>query len=194
MLQLAFGLDALHSGLITFAGAAGALAVKPLARGFLHRFGFRRLLIVNGVLASAVLLASSLFTPATPHLVITLVLLCGGFLRSLQFTSLTAITYAEIEPRQVGSATGMASVGQQVSVSLGVAVGAMAVELSEWARGHAAPQTEDFATAFVVVGLMSMLSALLMFRLPADAGDEISGRMIPVREASSAPAGTGGNS
>jgi EmrB/QacA subfamily drug resistance transporter len=194
MLQLAFGLDALHSGLITFAGAAGALAVKPLARGFLRRFGFRRLLIVNGVLASAVLLASSLFTPATPHLVITLVLLCGGFLRSLQFTSLTAITYAEIEPRQVGSATGMASVGQQVSVSLGVAVGAMAVELSEWARGHAAPQTEDFATAFVVVGLMSMLSALLMFRLPADAGDEISGRMIPVREASSAPAGTGGNS
>ena len=79
-------------------------------------------------------------------------------------------------------------------MSLGVAVGAMAVELSEWARGHAAPQTEDFATAFVVVGLMSMLSALLMFRLPAGAGDEISGRMIPVREASSAPAGTGGNS
>src|SRR4029079_8210414 len=85
MLQLAFGLDALHSGLITFAGAAGALAVKPLARGFLRRFVFRRLLIVNGVLASAVLLASSLFTPATPHLLIILVLLCGGFLRSLPF-------------------------------------------------------------------------------------------------------------
>ena len=179
MLQLAFGLDALHSGLITFAGAAGALMVKPLARGFLHRFGFRRLLIVNGVLASAVLLASALFTPATPHLVIILVLLAGGFLRSLQFTSLSAITYAEVETRQVGSATGMASVGQQVSVSLGVAVGAMAVELSEWARGHTAPETADFSTAFVVVGLMSMMSALLMLRLPADAGDEISGRAVP---------------
>ena len=111
MLQLAFGLDALSSGLITFAGALGALAVKPLARGILRRFGFRRLLIVNGVLASTVLLASALFTPTTPHLVITAVLLAGGFLRSLQFTSLSAITYAEIEPRQVGSATGMASVG-----------------------------------------------------------------------------------
>ena len=157
MLQLAFGLDALSSGLITFAGALGALAVKPLARGFLHRFGFRRLLIVNGVLASAVLLASALFTPATPHFVITAVLLAGGFLRSLQFTSLSAITYAEIEPRQVGSATGMASVGQQVSVSLGVAVGAMAVEVSEWARGHSVPETSDFSAAFVVVGLMSMV-------------------------------------
>src|SRR6185503_10395591 len=140
-------------------------------------------LIVNGVLASVVLLASSLFTPATPHFVITAVLLVGGFLRSLQFTSLTAITYAEVEPRQVGSATGMASVGQQVSVSLGVAVGAMAVELSEWARGHAVPETADFATAFVIAGLMSMLTSLMMFRLPAGAGDEISGRRLPPREA-----------
>jgi MFS family permease len=192
MLQLAFGLDALHSGLITFAGAFGALAVKPLARGFLRRFGFRRLLIVNGVLASAVLLASALFTPATPHFAIILVLLCGGFLRSLQFTSLSAITYAEIEPRQVGSATGMASVGQQVSVSLGVAVGAMAVEVSEWARGHSVPETSDFSAAFVVVGLMSMASALLMLRLPADAGDEMSGRRLPPREAPSAPTGPAG--
>ena len=192
MLQLAFGLDALSSGLITFAGALGALAVKPLARGILRRFGFRRLLIVNGVLASTVLLASALFTPTTPHLLITAVLLAGGFLRSLQFTSLSAITYAEIEPRQVGSATGMASVGQQVSVSLGVAVGAMAVEVSEWARGHSVPETSDFSAAFVVVGLMSMTSALLMFRLPADAGDEMSGRRVPPREASSAPAGPAG--
>jgi EmrB/QacA subfamily drug resistance transporter len=191
MLQLAFGLDALSSGLITFAGALGALAVKPLARGILRRFGFRRLLIVNGVLASTVLLASALFTPGTPHFVITVVLLAGGFLRSLQFTSLSAITYAEIEPRQVGSATGMASVGQQVSVSLGVAVGAMAVEASEWVRGHAVPETSDFSAAFVVVGLMSMTTSLMMFRLPADAGDEMSGRKLPPREAATGPTGGG---
>src|SRR6185295_10861212 len=70
MLQLAFGLDALHSGLITFAGAMGAIAVKPFARAFLLRFGFRRLLVINGVLASGVLLASALFTADTPHMVI----------------------------------------------------------------------------------------------------------------------------
>jgi EmrB/QacA subfamily drug resistance transporter len=186
MLQLAFGLDALHSGLLTFAGAMGAFAVKPLARRFLHRFGFRRLLIVNGVLASTVLLAYALFTPSTPHFVILCVLLCGGFLRSLQFTSLTAITYAEVEPRQVGSATSMASVAQQVSVSFGVAVGAMVVEASETLRGHATPQTEDFSMAFVVVGLMSMASALLMLRLAADAGDEISGRALPTSAPSQA--------
>src|SRR5262245_61362276 len=188
MLQLAFGLDALHSGLITFAGALGAIAVKPLARTFLLRFGFRRLLVVNGVLASAVLLASALFTAATPHLLITAVLLGGGFLRSLQFTSLSAITYAEMEQRQIGAATGIASVAQQVSVSLGVATGAMVLELSGLLRGHDAPVTADFSAAFLVVGLISMGSALLMLRLPEGAGDEIAGRALPPADPSVAPA------
>jgi EmrB/QacA subfamily drug resistance transporter len=187
MLQLAFGLDALHSGLITFAGAVGALAVKPLARRILQRFGFRNLLIVNGLLAAVVLTGYALFTAATPHLVIVAVLLAGGFLRSLQFTSLSAITYAEVEPRQVGSATSMASVGQQVSVSFGVAVGAMVLELSEVLGGHATPQTADFAAAFVVVGLVSAASVLVVLRLPADAGSEISGRPLSVAQSTRSP-------
>jgi EmrB/QacA subfamily drug resistance transporter len=188
MLQLAFGLDALHSGLITFAGAMGAIAVKPLARAFLLRFGFRRLLVVNGVLASTVLLASAFFTAATPHLLIVGILLGGGFLRSLQFTSLSAITYAEMEQRQIGAATGIASVAQQVSVSMGVATGAMVLELSELLRGHDAPMTSDFSAAFLVVGLISMGSALLMLRLPEGAGDEIAGRALPPADPTAVPA------
>ena len=179
MLQLGFGLDALRSGLITFSGAVGALAVKPLARVFLRRFGFRRLLIVNGLLASLVLMAYALFTAATPHGVLFIVLLCGGFLRSLQFTSLSALTYADLESRQIGAATAMASVAQQVSVSLGVATGAMVLEISELIAQHARPQTADFAAAFVVVGVVSLGSALLLLRLPGTAGDEISGRIVP---------------
>jgi EmrB/QacA subfamily drug resistance transporter len=179
MLQLAFGLNALRSGLITFAGAVGALAVKPLARTILRRFGFRRLLIVNGLVASLVLMAYGLFTATTPHAVLFIVLLCGGFLRSLQFTSLSALTYADLEPRHIGAATAMASVAQQVSVSLGVATGAMVLEMAELIAQHARPQAADFAAAFVVVGLVSLGSVVLLLRLPATAGDEISGRIVP---------------
>ncbi len=182
MLQLAFGLNALHSGLITFAGAVGALAVKPIAQPILRRFGFRNVLIYNGALAAAVLMGYGLFTSATPHVVLLAVLLIGGLLRSLQFTSLSALTYAEVEKPQVGSATSIASVGQQISVSFGVALGAMVLEFSEHLRGHTAPQTEDFAAAFFFVGAVSMVTALLMLRLPASAGVELSGRTIPARE------------
>jgi len=179
MLQLGFGLDPLRSGLTTFAGAVGALLVKPLARSFLFRFGFRRLLIVNGLLASLTLMAFALFKPTTPHVIILGVLLLGGFLRSLEFTSLSAITYAELETRQISAATGMASVAQQVSISLGVATGAMVLEVSAWAAGRGAPAVADFAAAFVVVGLVSALTSLLMLRLPVGAGDEIAGRVLP---------------
>lgn len=176
MLQLGFGLDAFSSGLITFAGAIGALSMKPLAQRFLRRFGFRRLLIVNGLVASGLLLANAAWTALTPPLLISLVLLIGGFSRSLQFTSLSAITYAELEQRQIGAGTGMATVAQQVSISFGVAIGAMVLEISEWAHGRHAPVAADFSAAFVVVGLLSALTALAMLRLPSDAGDEITGR------------------
>jgi hypothetical protein len=187
MLQLGFGLNALSSGLITFAGAMGALAVKPLARSVLHTFGFRRVLIVNGLFASLVLMAYGLFTSTTPHAVLIGVLLVGGFLRSLQFTSLSALTYAELESKQIGAATAIASVAQQVSVGLGVATGAMVLEISELLAARVHPETADFAAAFVVVGLVSTVSVLLMFRLPASAGDEISGRRIPEARPSGSP-------
>jgi EmrB/QacA subfamily drug resistance transporter len=187
MLQLAFGLDALSSGLITFAGALGALAVKPLAKGFLFKYGFRQLLIVNGFAASLVLMGYGLFTAATPHMLMIAALLVGGFSRSLQFTSLSAITYADLESRQIGAATAMASVAQQVSVSLGVATGAMVLEISEWAGGREHPATADFAAAFVIVGLVSAVCSVLMLRLPATAGDEISGRAIPPAQPEQSP-------
>ncbi len=176
MLQLGFGLDAFSSGLITFAGAIGAFAMKPLAQRFLHRFGFRRLLIVNGLVASGLLIVNAFWTAATPGLLISLVLLIGGFSRSLQFTSLSAITYADMETRQIGAATGMATVAQQVSVSFGVAIGAMVLEASEWLGGRHAPAVADFSAAFIVVGVLSSLTSLAMLRLPSGAGDDIAGR------------------
>jgi EmrB/QacA subfamily drug resistance transporter len=188
MLQLGFGFDPLRSGLTTFAGAVGALIVKPLARGILFRFGFRRLLIVNGLLASLTLMAFALFKPTTPHVIILGVLLLGGFLRSLEFTSLSAITYAELETRQISAATGMASVAQQVSISLGVATGAMVLEISEWLVGRNEPAVADFAAAFIVVGMVSALTSVLMLRLPADAGDEIAGRALPPADPPRVPA------
>ena len=94
-----------------------------------------------------------------PALLISLVLLIGGFSRSLQFTSLSAITYADMETRQIGAATGMATVAQQVSVSFGVAIGAMVLEASEWLGGRHTPAPADFSAAFIVVGLLSSLTS-----------------------------------
>ncbi len=176
MLQIGFGLDALTSGLITFAGAVGALSMKPLAGRILRAVGFRRVLVVNAFVVSGLLALTALIGPTTPHLVISALLLVSGFLRSLQFTSLHALSYADVQPSEAGPATSIASVAQQVSLSFGVAVGALALETSQVLHGHAQPEPVDFSIALLVVAATSTLSVVKMIRLPADAGHQLSGK------------------
>ncbi|HEX5078082.1 MAG TPA: MFS transporter, partial [Geminicoccaceae bacterium] len=120
MLQEGFGLSAFHSGLLTFSAAAGAMAMKLTAVPVLRRFGFKGVLVANALISAAFLAVNALFEPATPHLVIFGVLLVGGFFRSLQFTAINTLSYADIERAQMSRATSFASMMQQLSLSIGV--------------------------------------------------------------------------
>ena len=130
MLQIGFGKSPFQSGLITFASAMGAMGMKMAAVTILRRFGFRNILVTNAIISAAFLATCAAFTQATPVAVMVGLLLVGGFFRSLQFTSINTIAYAEIEPARVSRATSLVSVGQQLSLSAGVAVGALVVELT----------------------------------------------------------------
>jgi len=96
LLQLGFGMNPLQSGLLTCATAVGAMFMKTLTTIILRQFGFRKVLTVNALVASAAIAVFGLFSAATPHVVIFLVLLASGCLRSLQFTALQAISFAEV--------------------------------------------------------------------------------------------------
>ncbi len=170
MLQLSFGLSPFQSGMITLAAAAGALIMKTTAAPILRFFGFRKVLIVNAILCSAFLIANGFFTPETPHGVIVAVLLVGGFFRSLEFTAANALAYADIKPTDLSSATSFASVAQQVSLSLGVALGALILQASRGMSGEAQITLHDFSVAFWIVGSISAISALSFMRLPKSAG------------------------
>ena len=97
MLQLSFGLSPFASGSITFVAAAGALIMKFTAGPILRRFGFRVVLVANAVISAVFMVFNGMFTIATAHWIILTVLLTGGFFRSLQFTALNAIAYADLD-------------------------------------------------------------------------------------------------
>jgi EmrB/QacA subfamily drug resistance transporter len=178
LLQAGFGLSAFESGQLTFAAALGALTMKFAAKPILRRFGFRRVLLANALLSAVSLAAIALFRPDTPHAAILAVLLVGGFFRSLQFTSINTLGYADIDQRRMSRATSFASMAQQLSLSAGVAVGAVVLHLAMAARGGGGGGTlaaVDFVPAFLAVGACAGLSALAYLRLPADAGAEVSG-------------------
>src|SRR5215469_12477353 len=128
LLQLGFKLNPFQSGLITFSAAAGALTMKAAAATILKRFGFRSVLVVNALLSALFIAACAGFAPGVPFALIIAVLLVGGFFRSLQFTSINAMAYAEVKPERMSRATSLAAAGQQLSLSTGVALGAAVVE------------------------------------------------------------------
>jgi EmrB/QacA subfamily drug resistance transporter len=178
MLQLGFGFTALQSGMLTCSSAAAAMFMKTLATTILKRFGFRTVLSFNALIASATIICYGAFSATTPIAWMLGVLLFGGFFRSLQFTSLNALSYADIDKHEMGRASGLANVAQQVALSTGVTLGAAALEAAAHVGGRVDVTTGDFRVAFLVVGLVSASSFLLIRRLPGNAGDEVSGRRI----------------
>jgi EmrB/QacA subfamily drug resistance transporter len=177
MLQLAFKMTPFQSGMITFSTALGAMGMKASAALILRMFGFRTVLIFNALISAVLLAAVGFFTSATPVAVMIAVLGIGGFFRSLQFTCINTIAYAELDRRQLSRATPLVSVGQQLSISTGVAVGALIVDLVSEYRAHPALTADDFAIAFYGVSLISASAALIFARMPRDAGAEMANRL-----------------
>ncbi|TMJ33872.1 MAG: multidrug efflux MFS transporter [Alphaproteobacteria bacterium] len=178
MLQLGFKLTPFQSGSLTCAAALGALTMKFTAARILKRFGFRSVLLFNAVVSAATLAVQGLFTPQTPHLLILALLLAGGFFRSLQFTSLNALSYSDIPAREMGSATSLYTVAQQLSLAVGVVCAASVLEFAQYLRGDLVLSVTDFAYAFFAVAFISALSVFSHLKLAPDAGSEVSGRGV----------------
>ncbi|HEX2134803.1 MAG TPA: DHA2 family efflux MFS transporter permease subunit [Microvirga sp.] len=185
LLQIGFGLNPLESGSLTFVAAVGAIFTKTFAKRVLERWGFRRVLTVNAVIGAAFIAANGLFTAATPTWIMLSVLFFGGCFRSIQFTSLNAIGYADVSQRLMSHATSLSSAIQQLSLSLGIAVGAFALETAALARGGGSLSASDFGPAFLIVAAIAAVSSVFFARLEPDAGAEVSGhRAMRTRSAS----------
>jgi len=176
LMQLGFKLNPFQSGLVTFSAAFGALTMKAAAAAILKRFGFRTVLVINALLSATFIAACATFSQATPYALIIAVLLIGGFFRSLQFTSINAIAYAQVQPERMSRATSLAAVGQQLSLSTGVALSASVVEFVVRREAAAGITIGDFPLAFLIVAAISAASVLLFMRLPPDAGAELAHR------------------
>jgi hypothetical protein len=176
LFQLGFGMTAFRSGLLTCAAAAGAISMKFPAARLIRRFGFRRLLVVNGVAASLSIGALGFLTPTTAFAVILPLLFAGGFLRSLQFTAMNAMAYADIDNRGMSDATSLYTVIQHLSLSGGVVVAAFVLEAVQFWRGEPALEAGDFAMAFGVVAIAALSSVQMFTSLASNAGASVSGR------------------
>jgi EmrB/QacA subfamily drug resistance transporter len=176
LLQLGFGLTPFQSGLITLSNVIGAMGMKTVVPLILRRYGFRNALMVNALISATLVAACATFTPGVSFAWIVGVLIVGGFFRSLEFTSLNIIAYADVEQIRMSRATSLVSVAQQLSISVGVAIGALAVDLTLLARGRSVITAADFQPAYIAIAVIAGCSFFVFMQMPADAGAELARR------------------
>jgi len=176
LLQLGFGFSAFQAGLMTLASAVGGVAMRFTFRSLLRPLGFRRLLIGNALLTGAFLIGCGFFRDTTPYLIILLTLLIGGYSRSLQFTVVQSLGYAEMPNERISRATSFLAMAQQLAQSFGVGLVALVVHMSLLWHDRTAISPGDVALGYFAIGSMALVSVVIFYRLPAHAGVELSDR------------------
>ena len=184
MFQIVFGLSAFRSGLYLLALFAGDLSMKSIVIPVLRWFGFRRILIYNGILTAGSMLLCARFTLTTPIWAILLTLFVHGACRSMEFTCMTTLAYTEIAPEKMSRANGFLSAVMQLSLGVGIAVGAITLRLVAHAHGHTAatPQLRDFHEAIYIMAVLTLGPVFNALSLRPDAGAATSGHRQPELE------------
>lgn len=181
MFQIAFGLTAFQSGLYLLALFAGDLSMKALTIPTLLRFGFRRVLIVNGVVTALSIAVCATLAPSTPVVLIIVILFLHGGFRSMEFTCITTLAYSEIAPNRMSRANSFLSAVMQLSSGMGVAIGATTLRFVAHAHGQSAavPNLHDFQLVFLLVAALALGPVFNSLGLPQNAGAATSGHMQP---------------
>jgi EmrB/QacA subfamily drug resistance transporter len=123
LFQVGFGFSPVESGLLVLAVFAGNLVMKPLTTPILRRSSFRTILITNGLLNAAGIFACAFLTPATPVFAIVALLFVGGMTRSMQFTALSTLAFAEVPEDAMSGANTLFNMAQQAAMGMGIAAG-----------------------------------------------------------------------
>ncbi|EPK3300469.1 MFS transporter [Klebsiella pneumoniae] len=177
LFKVGFGMDPFHSGLLVLAVFVGNLTIKPATTPLIRWLGFRRLLLINGALNVCSLLACALLTPQTPVWAIILILYLGGVFRSIQFTGVSTLAFADVPAAQMSDANTLFSTASQLAVGLGITLGAIGIRLGEqvgdWLHLTELPGI-SFRLSFVFIALICLVGMIDSLHLAKTAGSSVS--------------------
>ncbi|SOD30539.1 drug resistance transporter, EmrB/QacA subfamily [Variovorax sp. YR752] len=176
MFQIGFGMNAFQAGSMLLVYMGGNLVMKSATTTVLRRFGFRNVLTVNGAICAATLFGCGLLSPGDPLPWVCVLLFVAGMARSMNFTAINTLAFADVPDESRAGASTLGTMLQQVSLALGVALGAMVLGASKALRGAPAVQLADFHHAWYVVGLLMAIATLMTLRLDRHAGMAVSRR------------------
>jgi EmrB/QacA subfamily drug resistance transporter len=174
--QIGLGYSPIQSGLLIAPQSAAAIGLKIVVTRILARFGYRTVLIGNTLIVGCMILLFSFVGPDTPAWRIVMQAFILGFFTSMQYTSMNTLVYADVTASQTSAASTIASTGQQMSISFGVASASLVASLFVPEQLHSDPAAmiHGVHQAFIVLGLLTIVSSLVFMELRKDDGGAVS--------------------
>lgn len=176
LFQLSFGWSAAQAGSMVLWVFAGNLAMKPATTWLMFRFGFKRILFLNGMLSVFSILSCLFITPAQGYLLIAAILFIGGLSRSLQFSCYNSMGFADVPREKLSEASVIFSILFQFSMSFGIAISAMILRFSMQLAGQTSPSQQDIHIAFAAIAVLVVMSLVDVWRLEKNAGEKVLAR------------------
>ncbi len=177
MFQVGFGMTAFAGGLLVGAYLAGDLGIKVIANRIVRTFGFRNTLIGGTLFTTAASAPLLVVGPETSLWLLVPLLAVIGANRSVQFTALNSLVFADMPPEQIANASALNSMSLQVSAGIGVGLAALALALASTARG--APGSTltmfDFRVALGFTLVLVFAAALAYIPLSPQTGAHVTG-------------------
>ena len=176
LFQIGMGYTPVQSALLIVPQPLAAMSLKIAVPYILQRLGYRRVLLWNTVLMGSLIMLFSTIGLTTPVWWILLQGFLFGFCSSLQYSSMNTLAYADIEDDDASMANTMSSTAQQMSLSFGVAAASLVTALFIPDRFHsdASQLIHGIHLAFITLGALTILSALVFSELRGDDGASIS--------------------
>ncbi|HYZ63552.1 MAG TPA: MFS transporter [Acetobacteraceae bacterium] len=174
LFQLGFGYDAFHAGSLVLALFVGNIGMKPMTSWILRRWGFRSVIVGNALIQAVTMLGCAVIGPATPMLAILPLLIVSGASRSMQFTCLATLAFADVPQDRMAAANTWFSVAFQLGNGMGVAIGAVLLRLAA-TLGNGRPDLLAFHGAFAALAGVMFALAAAGLRLRPEAGAAVSG-------------------
>lgn len=175
LFQLGFGLRPAAAGGWVLVYFCSNLGLKPFTSAILRRFGFRNVLLINGVLVTFSLLACGFAAPDTNVALLVMILVFAGATRSMQLTSLSTVAFADITASERRAASGILSILQQAASAAGVACAAFSLSLFQVLDHSPGVGLAELHATFFIAAVIAAVAAVGYVRMPRTLGQEISG-------------------
>ena len=165
MLQVAFKMEPLMTGIMMTPMVLGSLFSKPIIRPIISKVGYRRLLLINTFLVGTCIASFALTTVDTPIWLRAVHFFIFGTLNSLQFVTMNTFTLKDLPQQDASSGNSFLSMIMMLSMSIGVAIAGALLNVftAYFGEEHI---TQAFHTTLICLGAINIITALIFYQIP----------------------------